>query len=289
MVNQRHVPTASTTQEDAHGPFAKEHGKLRGDQMFDRLWETKRQKTVSTVEDQDRILRRTNLTRVTQKEAYDIFEPVINCEDEVRLGTRHHNIGDGPKFVCGLHLLKLEPACLIYSIGSNWDFTFELAVLKVAPQCIIHTFDGTMDLKAKPLPKLPRNIIFHNWNIIADCEIEGKQEFQSRCVESVIKELKTPKDRLTWLKIDCEGCEFDVMPVLLKALRVQHLLIEVHDTDVRKITTLFRLFTNSGLLVFHKERNQWGCDGYRCVEFSLMNFDYAKIALALFVERLQSE
>lgn len=28
-------------------------------------------------------------------------------------------------------------------------------------------------------------------------------------------------------------------------------------------------------MIFHKERNHWGCDGYRCVEYSLLSMDVA--------------
>jgi hypothetical protein len=44
-------------------------------------------------------------------------------------------------------------------------------------------------------------------------------------------------------------------------------------------TTLLREFFEGadacGLRLFHKERNHWGCQGYACVEFSLVSAESA--------------
>ena len=257
----------------------------RRDQSVDleTIWERKLRRTEAAIEDQIKLLENTDSSKVGPKHVYDAFEPVINCESEVRLGKRPHSVGDGPKFVCGLDTLKYMKACVIYSIGSNWDFSFELAVLAAGPHCIIHTFDGTMNLTARSLPLLPTNIIFHNWNIIANCTVEAVQKFPSRCVASTLNELKHRRDQITWFKIDCEGCEYEVMPEVLRHVHVQLLMIELHGLGADRVRTLFREFSDHGLLVFHKERNHWGCDGYRCLEFSLMTRAYAKAALASFI------
>ena len=34
------------------------------------------------------------------------------------------------------------------------------------------------------------------------------------------------------------------------------------------------------MMIFHKERNQWGCNGYTCVEYSLISPAAAKRAFA---------
>jgi hypothetical protein len=39
---------------------------------------------------------------------------------------------------------------------------------------------------------------------------------------------------------------------------------------------MFHSMRRQGFMVFHKERNHWGCDGYMCVEFSIVSPGVAK-------------
>ena len=249
------------------------------------LWDQKLDKHNRKVEDQERVLQTVSVDSVREVSTYDVFEPVIDCYDEVRLGLRAHSVGDGPKFVCGAEMLRQELNCVVYSIGSNRDFTFEEAVIKAAPNCAVHTFDGTVNLTEEPLPRLPNGIKFHNFNVAADCTTELEQEYPTKCVENILHELNHHGQRVTWLKIDCEGCEYDVIPKILDRIHVDQVLIEVHGVDAQSVRSLFRKFSDSGLYVFHKERNGWGCGGFRCVEFSLMTKRYAKSVLAGSIRR----
>ena len=251
--------------------------------IVQRVWLAKTERHAIARAAQARLIANTNLSAVQAVNAYDLFEPVINCEDEFRLGNAQFNVGDGPKWVCGLHRLKNVPKCIVYSIGSYWDFSFEFAVLNAAPECKIHTFDGTMDLNARPLPKLPPAIQFHNYNVVADCDTVKEQAAPSRCFSNILKDLHQENTEITWLKIDCEGCEYSLIPAVLGLQQVTHVMIEVHGVDPTKIASLFRTFEISGLFIFHKERNHWGCSGWECVEFSLMTTDYSKSVLESFI------
>ena len=226
-----------------------------------------------------------DVNSVKPRETYDLIEPVLSCDDETRFGSGRFNTGDGPKFVCGVNVLKQTDRCLVYSIGSAYDFSFEFAVRKAAPACEIHTFDGTMDLASRPLsPQVSVDgIYFHNWNVVDSCETT-RLAVPSRCMKEILKELNHTARVITWLKIDCEGCEFTVMPEILRSVhQIDQVMIEVHGLDVSKVLTIFKFFREFGLEVFHKERNHWGCDGYRCVEFSLMSLQYAKNVLQDFL------
>ena len=89
---------------------------------------------------------------------------------------------------------------------------------------------------------------------------------------------------ITWIKIDCEGCEYSLIPKLhVVNARFNQIFIEVHGIDVVRIIELFEHLRHAGFIVFHKERNNWGCDGYRCVEFSLMTIEYARSVLQNYV------
>ena len=218
--------------------------------------------------------------------AYDLIEPDWSCELESRFGPQVFNPGDGPKFVCGARVLAAQKECIVYSIGSAFDFTFEYAVHKVAPHCKIHTFDGTINIthdefgRVLPIDLEEKNIFFHNWNIEPDCS-SNEVKFHGLCISDTLKTLGHSGKRISWFKIDCEGCEYTVIPRLLQAgeVLIDQVLIEVHGTDAKSITSLFKELWRAGFLLFHKERNQWGCLGYQCVEFSLMSKDYARQVL----------
>lgn len=245
--------------------------------VTDRVWAKQYAKFQRTIKAQGELIRSTDLNSVPLRRAYDIIEPVLHCPDEERFGVNEFNIGDGPKFVCGADALKHSAECIVYSIGSNWKFEFEEAVINTSSKCIIHTFDGTMDLTGRPLPAtLHPNIHFHNFNVISDCEKESAQKYPSRCFRNIVHDLGHSKRTITWFKIDCEGCEFFVLPHALEFVNVHQLIVEVHGTNASNIVGLFQHLSKCGLFVFHKERNHWGCDGYRCVEFSLISLDYAQ-------------
>ena len=76
------------------------------------------------------------------------------------------------------------------------------------------------------------------------------------------------------LKIDCEGCELDVLeaqvftPMQNKQLKIGQLQAELHldakhgSTTYPRLAAFFAAADAAGLRIFHKERNQWGCLGY---------------------------
>ena len=258
-----------------------EEGYIGGtsEEIFESMWRPKREKFNIMIRDQREVFHLTNFQEVGSRAAYDNFEPVINCEDEVRIGSRHFNVGDGPKFACGLKVLKHEKDCIVYSIGSRYDFAFEEAVVRAAPHCKVHKFDGTLNLLHRPLPEISRGITFHNFNVVSDCEKEHEPKYPSRCIDSILEELGHKNGKITWFKIDCQGCEYGVIPKVLSATIVDQVMVEIHGVNATQIFNLFKHFSDAGLYVFHKERNQWGCDGYRCVEYSLISLEYSRSVL----------
>lgn len=82
------------------------------------------------------------------------------------------------------------------------------------------------------------------------------------------------------LKIDCEGCEFDAFAGMWphienRSVSVGQIQVELHYTDFDRIRAFFEGAERAGFLTFHKERNQWGCDGYNCVEYALIHAEEA--------------
>ena len=259
------------------------------EEAFTRIWNRKKNTHGQYVLERNAKNSKINFATVAQRNAYDYFEPEWNCEDEVRVGLKQVASGDGPKFVCGSDVLASTSDCIVYSIGSNYDFSFEYAVNRIAPQCEIHTFDGTLDLTKRALPEglIEKNIHFHNWNIVSDCRSEelAKLKFPSHCVSDSLQKLNHNENKtITWLKIDCEGCEYTVIPKFAESSVTTHqIMIEVHGTDAQKVASLFGDLHKAGMMIFHKERNHWGCDGYLCVEYSLISLSYAEKVLHTFL------
>ena len=212
------------------------------------------------------------------KQAYDIYEPEWHCERESRVGSNGGlEFGDGPKWICGVEELSKMQNCLVYSIGSNYDFRFERGIQSHA-NCEIHTFDGTMNLFKRPLPKDLHNINFHNWNMA-----EKQSVFPSKSIRNTIKTLGHHNKNINIFKIDCEGCEHEILPQLMDIVRtgdikVGQILVEMHGRDVSAIANTFKSMRSNDMMIFHKERNHWGCEGWKCVEFSLVSMSWAKRA-----------
>ena len=214
--------------------------------------------------------------------AYDMYEPEWVCAAEVRVGPGSINIGDGPKFVCAPDMLKEVDDCLVYSIGSNYDFQFEEGIRKHAPNCEFHTFDGTLNLAQRALPPglEEKNIHFHNWNLGVQSGVT-EQGWQTKSIGDVLNELGHKGRRIHVFKIDCEGCEYQVMPQLAEHIksgdvRIDQIQVEMHGVDASAIQLVFQSLRGPNFAVFHKERNHWGCQGYQCVEFSLISESRAK-------------
>jgi len=67
-------------------------------------------------------------------------------------------------------------------------------------------------------------------------------------------------------------CQFEVLSQLLELAPSKQVLVEIHKKkSFSALIKLFRFMRSHGYLVFHKERNSWGCSGYRCVEYAFIS------------------
>ncbi|CAJ1938118.1 unnamed protein product [Cylindrotheca closterium] len=243
----------------------------------------------------------TNLTKLSEINpsqkisVFDAFEPEASCFAEERFGSksaiRFNSFGDGPKFICGVDNIAnkeyarkqnfdAEPSlpCLVYSVGSKNEIEFEKAVHHFLG-CETHTFDPTLEEEFKG----HEYAVFHPWGIGLDGEQHevGKHSFISRSLQTIIAQLGHTKRTIDILKIDCEGCEYRAMPLLFdliakKELQINQIQIELHETDFDQVTKFFEAGDKAGMRIFHKERNAWGCQGYLCVEYSLITESFLR-------------
>lgn len=217
---------------------------------------------------------------------FDDFEPEATCFSQERFGSasveRYSAFGDGPKFVCGVDVIAAKAkseGCLVYSIGSNNDIRFEKAAYTHMNGCEIHTFDPTLN---KPFVG-GDYATFHPWGVGIDGEKMRfrKHSWTAMSFEHIIKELGHENQVIDVLKIDCEGCEYSTMPPLFEMIaagriRVNQVQIELHTAEKSEIDHFFKSADSAGLRIFQKERNHWGCAGYKCVEYSLISESFLR-------------
>jgi len=238
---------------------------------------------------------------------FDLFEPESTCFSEERFGAesntkspvkRYSAYGDGPKFVCGVNVIAAKAQndtiasddCLVYSIGSNNDIRFEKAVHTFMHGCEIHTFDPTL---TKPFIG-GDYATFHPWGLGVDGETSENQKWTSMSMEHIIKKLGHVNRTIDILKIDCEGCEYSTMPPVFELIasgqiQVNQVQVELHlPRNYTKIGEFFQAADNAALRIFHKERNHWGCNGFKCVEYSLISESFLRESNAAVVCPLQA-
>jgi len=124
-------------------------------------------------------------------------------------------------------------------------------------------------------------------------------KFKLETLGDIVKMIGISGHRIDVLKVDIEGheyaafesafenCDFDIGEILIEihwcdmrhTCRDQNplssrdknrrLVPPSHSVDV--IEKFFNLFRKCGYLVFHKEPNLQGCDGWRCLEYAFVN------------------
>ena len=70
------------------------------------------------------------------------------------------------------------------------------------------------------------------------------------------------------MKIDCEGCEFDVYSQFTKGF-IRKVLVEIHmheQIQAVQANNMFEHMQRNGHVIFHKESNTLGCNG-DCIEY----------------------
>ena len=227
--------------------------------------------------------------KATERTVYDLFEPEWNCDEEDRIGKV---FGDGGKFICGISTLANVTAtdCLVYSIGSNYDTTFEQHVRQLT-KCEMHTFDPTIHVERLADVASQYNFQVHPWGLGTH-----HANVNALTLSNIMERLNHVGKTINILKIDCEGCEHEALAEVFQLcadgkLKIEQLAIEIHShkniinpptqpvtpgDDYNKAVSFFKGADKCGLVIFHKERNHWGCDGYGCIEYSLISKQAAR-------------
>lgn len=217
---------------------------------------------------------------MNSKAIWDPWEPEWNCDIEERVGEP--NWGDGPKFMCNPHCTLAEPDCLVYSFGSNGKIQFERGVKAINPDCEVHVFDPTDPPSKSSVVSAVGT--FHQWGL---GDVEKKFSLgKVMPLASIMELLGHTGRRLTVLKVDVEGAEWNSFKnhiwELCRSgqLSIGQIQIELHmkGSDRSNPKSFFDGADSCGFMIFHKERNGWGCAGFRCLEYALIHKDTALTA-----------
>ena len=225
---------------------------------------------------QDRRNRKTNTVSAFFEKNW---EPTIHCSFDQRIG----NIGDGGKWVCDIHKLKINNTKpLIYSFGSKGDFSFEKAAKEVLPNAEIHTFDS----RVYTCP--PGVCTFHQATIG-----DGKKA-ETKSLTMIIDELGHQQRTIDIFKVDIEGSEYamfteffkhplntnsdnDAQENNRKLPYIRQIQMEIHlsknngDQSSLAAHELFELFRFNNYAIFHKEANLY-CPR-SCFEYAFLRLN----------------
>lgn len=164
------------------------------------------------------------------------WEPCTQCHTRLRVGRQ----GDGGKWLCIQGNLSK-----VVSVGSNNEFSYEND-MHARFQSRVAVYDHTSS---------PINLPWLTYHKLA--MTRARMTNVAAHAPNV-------------LKIDCEGCEYDVFDYhnlkLLHSAGTQ-IQIEVHY-DRKKTPALWRLFESAGYYAAHKEANLLCCG--KCVELLLL-------------------
>ena len=254
---------------------------------LDHTYDKRRDARILSTKKNEKVMNKKNT-----REYFDLFEPEATCILEERLGSRrrYEAFNDGPKFVCGADILKRLPSedFLVYNIGSNNNIKFEMAVHNVigCDKNKMFTFDPTLTAPYAG-HKYSR---FYPWGLGTD-GVTGhnppwaKQDlvFDEMSFETIFTRPGHMGENINILKVDCEGCEWAAFPPLFKLIEegkitVGQIQVELHmvSNAPEDLTTFFLAADKAKMRIFHKERNGWGCGGYKCVEYSFVSEDFLR-------------
>jgi len=168
------------------------------------------------------------------------FIPAGNCDSPLA------DASIGEHGLCITNELKKavsDKTCLVYGIGIADSWEFEKAMARHG--CEVHAFDPTIAKPPTDESKTLPNLHFHRWGLAGATERTGKHKVEGTLdgakfteqpmfrLEDMMKELGHTGRRLTVLKIDCEGCEWNSLSVVPDELwsRVGQMSLELHFSD----------------------------------------------------------
>ena len=190
------------------------------------------------------------------------------------------------KFVCGLGMMSMVVKPIVYSFGSRNEIAFEESLLQRRPDCELHIFDP-FALPSEANQHVLRalgNVSFHKLGVRGGEDVKHKG-IPLDSLAGIMQRLS--HRHVDILKVDCEGCEWNLMESEGNLLsRVGQLQVEVHSGiqassyhrrkfgfPKRELSEFARGVEAQGLRIFRKEA-QWAHGSDCCVELAFIQRDW---------------
>lgn len=190
------------------------------------------------------------------------WDPTWACDYEERVG----NFGDGGKWVCDTRKLAAQrnesEECNVISVGSQNDFSFEIGIHEINPDCNIFVFDHTSNNQNAP-----------NYVKFFEFGLGSVDQNRLLTLRQALEKTKLLNKTVDILKIDCEGCEFDIYHQFVSPeFQIMQILIEVHFRSAMETHRFFQEMTKR-FVIFHKEPNLLPSSRGDCVEYGFLRLN----------------
>uniref|UniRef100_A0A0N5AQ65 Methyltranfer_dom domain-containing protein n=1 Tax=Syphacia muris TaxID=451379 RepID=A0A0N5AQ65_9BILA len=173
-------------------------------------------------------------------EALKVYCPIL-----VRVGY----VGDGGKWICNPFVLQEANKCAVLSLGINNDITFDLAFQEATEKrCRLYALDKD-DQREDVKKKLSEANGEFKIALLSGVDNPQKHMYT---IQTLMKQYQLTE--LEILKIDIEGAEFQVMPMVLGKTKICQILIEIHNSAPRTLS-LLKQFAANGYYLFSYEIN----------------------------------
>ncbi|TCD68574.1 hypothetical protein EIP91_010499 [Steccherinum ochraceum] len=191
---------------------------------------------------------------------WDFFPPAFNCPHE---RERVGQLGDGGKWVCGLHRVEDKPDCVIYSFGINGESSFEAEILERTNHCQIWGYDFSVRSFGPQIPTLSSFRTHFKAYGLAGGDSHGPNDNPKMYTLQSLMDLNGHK-HIDILKIDVESWEFDVLNAFVKPyldagkpLPFGQLQIELHMWNKKfpEFLAFWEMLEAAGLRPFMQEPN----------------------------------
>ena len=198
---------------------------------------------------------------------WDWFPPAFNCPFRERLGRW----ADGGKIICNWQALDHQD-CVVFSFGVGGELTFE-EDLAARTRCKIRVYDPTVTgipsgIASTPCGAAGGSIAFRREGL-AVTDGGTLKGYPMKSLATVMREAGYDPEtqRIDLLKIDCEGCEFEVIRDLRASgalRRIDQVSMEIHfdqkftNAPGKSVVDVFHLFEDfeaAGLYPFSSEPN----------------------------------
>eukprot|EP00963_Diacronema_lutheri_P000216 scaffold12_cov368-Pavlova_lutheri.AAC.5 len=244
---------------------------------WNRKWNTHVINSEVTVQQEKALTE--SVTSWNSTQVFDMYNPTWLC-DTGKSGMSGMLTEQGESNpICGVEALKRQEDCLIYSIGSTDKLEFEQSVKVLLPQCELHAFIEDSAFSNESLRSTAKSHNFHLHNWTWDYRLREHTAGVVQTWEERAQGLFLLHKTFRLIRIDCFGCENELLPRLSKMvqdgiLNIGQIQVLIREVDGLKLQLLMKRVRAAGFMLFLK-RKSFTCQASTCVEFGFLHVQEA--------------